>query len=495
MDLSLPVKDTMKPSISFQVLDQALIGGDDILGNFEVDVGNYSFFTSLTFRERLQHIQNRIKNKDKYSQRCKNALTDVITDINKSIREIEMLVDYSPEELKKIQKEAIIDAMALNKAVTRREKTLDVAKILHADIQPDYKNAATDSKDEDLKECLQRCSTKMSQIEFPNTYTNQNTGGDNKIDLRQDVGEFMKNEIRKYREKSIYKDLQDNEFVIMPKYKAKAHSKKQLDEIRKKIASMGLLDENQTQISPEDEELQNLNQEKRSLAGRDLLVSNQNNESSLKLKTNNHSGQRLNTDNATSQINQFVNTRYEEINIPDPKVYREVGYDTLSRRAKHYRLQLECELEKSPYTGKAEFDSIPIFRGKRIDSDHNWIQKIFGGAETFKAVGKFRGGIQCIESDILKQLEAIEELHHEFKQMDIPYSEKLWMNSQIDKDMLQKVDVMIRVYILDAVLFQSEDIMSKNDPYLILRLGDQVKNCSDSALTDRNEPIFNRTFK
>ena len=64
-----------------------------------------------------------------------------------------------------------------------------------------------------------------------------------------------------------------------------------------------------------------------------------------------------------------------------------MGYDSVNRRAKHYRLFLESELEKSAFIGKSVFNSININRGKRIKSKQSWIEKVFTSKEQFRVVG------------------------------------------------------------------------------------------------------------
>jgi hypothetical protein len=77
----------------------------------------------------------------------------------------------------------------------------------------------------------------------------------------------------------------------------------------------------------------------------------------------------------------------QEYDVPDPKRYMAIGYDSLNRRAKHYRLFIENELEKSAFIGKSVFNSINVNRGKRIKSKTSWIEKVFMSKDQFRVVG------------------------------------------------------------------------------------------------------------
>ena len=184
----------------------------------------------------------------------------------------------------------------------------------------------------------------------------------------------------------------------------------------------------------------------------------------------------------------------EEYDIPDLSKYRVVGYDTLNHRTKHYRLFLDHALEDSEFTGKSVFNSIKIYRGKRIKSKKSWVERIFTSAEQFKIVGKFRGGIGVMNNRLLKQLENL-QLDDEFNKLDIPFSKTKWENNQIDKDMLQSVKLNTRVYILDAMLYESQDNNSKSDPFLKIKLGNFEIDDSDNAIDNQHQPMFNKRFE
>jgi hypothetical protein len=72
----------MKPSISCQVLDKALLGMKDIvIGNFEIDLGYYSFFSKFSLRERLKIVLGNLKRK--------GERTDVHSKLNSIINELD----------------------------------------------------------------------------------------------------------------------------------------------------------------------------------------------------------------------------------------------------------------------------------------------------------------------------------------------------------------------------------------------------------------------
>jgi hypothetical protein len=61
--------------------------------------------------------------------------------------------------------------------------------------------------------------------------------------------------------------------------------------------------------------------------------------------------------------------------------------------------------------------------------------------------------------------------------------------------MLQTVKISTRVYILDAMIYESQDNNSKNDPYIKLKLGDFEINDSKNAVENQDQPLFNSRYE
>ena len=183
------------------------------------------------------------------------------------------------------------------------------------------------------------------------------------------------------------------------------------------------------------------------------------------------SSQNLADEEQPLKESEKVKVELLEYEAPDQKRYMSIGYDSLNRRAKHYRLYLDHELEKSAFIGKSIFNSININRGKRIKSSKSWIEKVFMSKDHFRVVGQFRGSVNVMDQSTLQTLESL-RLQDEFEKFDIPYSKQKWEKNPIDNDMLHNIQVQVRVYVLDAVIYDSVDISSESDPYLKLTLGD-----------------------
>lgn len=183
-----------------------------------------------------------------------------------------------------------------------------------------------------------------------------------------------------------------------------------------------------------------------------------------------------------------------EINKPDLTNYREVGYDTISTKHKHYRLELRKPLEESEFKGKSEFQNLLIRKGKRISHDLNWYEKMFLKNKQWKTVGVYKGSTSCISEDLLSRLNRL-NLITESKELEIPFNKDSWENRAIDRDILQKVELITRVYVLDAVIYENYDTESKTDPYIKIVLGDKSISDEENAVSDRQRPIFNKRFE
>lgn len=60
-----------------------------------------------------------------------------------------------------------------------------------------------------------------------------------------------------------------------------------------------------------------------------------------------------------------------------------------------------------------------------------------------------------------------------FKYEDYPYFDQF---NQLSKELLCPKDVVVRIYILEFTNIKQKDALSLSDPFLMLKLGDQVIN-------------------
>ena len=56
--------------------------------------------------------------------------------------------------------------------------------------------------------------------------------------------------------------------------------------------------------------------------------------------------------------------------------------------------------------------------------------------------------------------------------MELPKNINEWKYNKRDSEILKSVDVIVRVYIIDALFENSLDYLSENDSYVIIKLGD-----------------------
>ena len=181
-----------------------------------------------------------------------------------------------------------------------------------------------------------------------------------------------------------------------------------------------------------------------------------------------------------------------EVDIPNLKKYRGVGYDSATKRNKHYRLQLNCELNQMMEGSKSEFEAIKVLRGQSVNKKDNFFQSLFYPTEVYNSVGIFRGGVSLISTRLLGRLKEL-DCDEEYEKFDIPYDQKSWETRRIDVEMMRCIELKVRAYVLDAKLYHSADQNSLSDPYIVVKLGNKVEyNGKKVAITDQMNPIFNK---
>lgn len=443
LDLKISPADSMKPSISCQILDKALISSKDtVIGNFEIDLGYYSLFSKISLKDRLNILLATLKIKNLRTD-THDGLEKIISQLDEDIRT--QINSYTCDNLSKEASSVKSDAYILNKAAGIGIQFDSILQHKEVHLQS---NQQTLINIDQLARVLHDSGNKpQSQAVALTAPVVKKNEGIVEAEIDEEERSLMYARNRLDRESSgsnqDFEDFKDNVFVVKPKYKQKS-----------------------------------------------TVVSRQ--------KTGTSSSQNRAIDVADEEQplkeSENVKVELQEYDVPDPKKYRSIGYDSINRRAKHYRLFIENELEKSGFLGKSIFSSININRGKRIKSKMSWMEKVFSSKNQFRVVGQFRASINMIDQSTLQSLESL-RLQEEFEKFDIPYSKQKWVKNSIDSDMLHAIPVQVRVYVLDAVIYDSVDIASESDPYLKLTLGDQVIDDSKNYIQDKNHPIFNKRFE
>lgn len=191
-----------------------------------------------------------------------------------------------------------------------------------------------------------------------------------------------------------------------------------------------------------------------------------------------------------------VTAANQEVEIPDPEQFMCLGYDTPDKKNKHYRYVLNKELEYTMYMGARAFQSIPIHRGKQTPVSQGFLSKIFSANEPiYKEVGCFKGVVDIISNDDLNLMREL-ELEKEGIKLNVPIQEKEWSEiSPLELELMKKSYVSIRVYVIEADIYDNYDIGSDNDPYLKIRLGKEEINDCANFIQDKNHPQFLKSFE
>lgn len=135
---------------------------------------------------------------------------------------------------------------------------------------------------------------------------------------------------------------------------------------------------------------------------------------------------------------------------------------------RHYRYYLDGPLEDSKYVNESPFSEISIFRGSKVNDDAGFFAKLFGmSEESYRQVGTFKSMISIMTEEEDKRWH--KTLSHLGK-MANDHSEVS------DQEFLKRTEVIVRVYVIEAIGLNSKDEDSNSDPYLVLKLGKQKIN-------------------
>ncbi|CAG9312955.1 unnamed protein product [Blepharisma stoltei] len=225
-----------------------------------------------------------------------------------------------------------------------------------------------------------------------------------------------------------------------------------------------------------------------------------------------------------------------EVSRPDSK-YMQLGYDKVpGDKTMHYRYILESDLEKSEYIDASPFEKFDIKRGQDKGIEDNWLSILHSNKNIDdrnlprKPVGQFKGLIRVMKKDKNELREA---------RMDLQNSRKKYLKEQVEKtgkiemgdafgifggafptkedeekeeenegeediidtefeniqrSLLTKTDILVRVYVIDAFNLAQKDLKSNSDPYLRIKLGKHVIDDSDHYQKDEPNPKFFSCF-
>ena len=212
--------------------------------------------------------------------------------------------------------------------------------------------------------------------------------------------------------------------------------------------------------------------------------------------------------------------------IPDPQLFFKIGYFLKyeedinpQESTKHYRRIFRCPLENvnaPEFSMKTPFNIGKVKRGKYVDKKseiglfeamkdmkskiiYRFKDKIgerttivqsgrdsvgsqddkkegSGEKEIEKAYGKFKGLIRITEKSLLEKYEkTIEKSKENSKITQTPLSLKNYNKyNDLRQKLLNKKDVIIRVYVLELNELAKKDLLSESDPYIKIYLNDKL---------------------
>lgn len=175
--------------------------------------------------------------------------------------------------------------------------------------------------------------------------------------------------------------------------------------------------------------------------------------------------------------------------------FMSLGHATKNKNERHFRRFIDGPLEDSKFMGKEIFFTLDINRGKKVNlKKSNLLERVFGAKEDkYRRVGKFRGIIEVLEDSTIRAIGNLPVDKEVLDEYQLPHSVEKFKHSKLDTEMLRSVDVIIRVYVIDAVFTKSYDVSSENDSYLVVKL-DRKKIKDEKKIMDHNQPKYFSTF-
>ena len=123
------------------------------------------------------------------------------------------------------------------------------------------------------------------------------------------------------------------------------------------------------------------------------------------------------------------------------------------------------------------------------------LERVLGNKdEKHRQVGSFRGIIEVLEDSLIRSINNLPISKSILDDFQLPHNIEKFKHNKLDTEILRSVDVIIRVYVIDAMFSKSMDFNSENDSYLVVKL-DKKKFKDEKKIMDRNEPKFFSLFE
>jgi hypothetical protein len=178
----------------------------------------------------------------------------------------------------------------------------------------------------------------------------------------------------------------------------------------------------------------------------------------------------------------------EELGRPDLTKYMELGHHNKEGTSKkHYRYAFDKELEKTGLIDDSPFIEIPIYRGKRVDSESLFKSLLGKSEQGFRRVGSFKSMITIMSE--------FEKMRYDAKLKHVGQFAQTSGLEFSDDEFLRQRDVVVRVYVIDAEGLPDKDDDSNSDPFLVIKLGKTIYNEKKFYQPDTPNPKFNKCYE
>lgn len=197
-----------------------------------------------------------------------------------------------------------------------------------------------------------------------------------------------------------------------------------------------------------------------------------------------------------------------EFKSPNQFTYIPLGYDSKASptRNKHHRLTLPKPVESYPeYFGGRGVQTVPIKAGRigaAGDRELSWFEKLFA-RDRARQIGVFKGEVFLLEERYVRMIDGLMPgvKASDLMLFGVPLPVKddqggiTGVAEGLDRAVFQQTKVTVRVYIVDAEIYEEMDIGSEPDPYLVIKLGNTVIDDSKGRVDDQRAPKFCKMFE
>lgn len=510
LSADIPADVKIMPIISCAVQEMGfrLFGNQNTIGTFSIDLGRFAVVTKQNIVKKLTNLRERYQS----DQDRKDEIDRLITEIQDSVNV------YSKEVISQGGRMARASLQP-----SKKQKEFDAFNVPQALVEDEYmdedeeemvemKRANPNGDPMDLLGDMMGAQERRLVEDTEMRHANAKNDVDDEFlvglrELQKDNRKLNHNRTTLFEDPKALEVQQFNdeemELKEVKSYMLKGNLKKQLGEMFKKM-NFHLPKEVQVVIECDNTGETNRNTNSSQYQGflplGYLTQSKENEKQFVSSKTVGKDAITIKTADTVGYDNSMVSADNDTlIYDPDPveraTLLTKRKQNENLRKGKHYRRMLQVPLEKSDFMGEEIFFTLDIKRGKKVNLEKkSLLQRVFGSEEEkIRDVGKFRGYVEVMDDELLQKISNLSMGQEILEDFELPTDRESFQHNNIDKEMLRSVDVVIRVYIIEATFTKSYDISSENDTYLELELNGKTLK-SNGTVMDRNRPKFHSMF-